>query len=164
MNRTTRSLVVSGAAVAAIGVPLAACGGGGGGGEEGDDQGAVTAAEMEAWRDEASEAGEDVLGGSPEDAALNLLTDCEGTVDAVAEAVESVPDPPYKGEEWRDLVDAVVDRLRQDDVCQAVEDFDREKLAEIGEQIDRAGSWVADVNRHFPSLDWDPESYLQPQD
>lgn len=161
MNRKVMTMVAAGAAVATVATPLAACGGGAENGD-GDGHRGVTAADMEAWRDQVREAGA-AIGEDAEAAAANLVLDCEDTIDTLVDAIERAPDPPYQGGEWRELMDQVVERLRKGDVCEAVEDFDREKLEDIGEQLNRGSGWVADVNRRFPSLDWDPRTYLEPK-
>ncbi|WP_406402458.1 hypothetical protein OH805_24920 [Streptomyces sp. NBC_00879] len=145
-NRARVAIIGAVAALALGGATGCGGGGNGGGGE-------VTLKEMQDWKRDAK--------ASPGVAALedvdenDLIADCSGTVRDLREDVESVPAPPYKGSEWKDIRTRAVDTV--EDFCTALEDDpDLGKLAVVTARLEAVGEqmkqWVEDANAKFPGL------------
>jgi hypothetical protein len=151
-----KSAVAVGMATILAGGVLAGCGGG-----------EPTAQDMKQWQQDArstlasSEAGKAITENDSDSDAF--LTDCSGTLDKARQAFDSIPNPPYKGDQWRSSVNEILDAMG-DKICPAVEDGDLGKLMVYSETLKNIDQdqkqWVKDANAAFPTLNWTQDTYL----
>lgn len=116
----------------------------------------TSASDMRAWQADTQVA---LAGDSLSDEAL--VADCSGAITQVRSDMVSVPDPPYKGKEWRTNTNDALNVM--DQYCDALDSgnfYDTEYLDTQAARVkDHQRSWVNDANSKF-NLNWDSSTYL----